>query len=46
MRLLLAFWLAMAEAYAGEMVSPEAKRHADSGVEAYNAGRYDEAVKE
>jgi tetratricopeptide (TPR) repeat protein len=27
-------------------VSPEAKRHVDGGVEAYNAGRYEEAIKE
>src|SRR4051812_27946810 len=32
---------------AGEApVSPEAKRHVDAGVEDYNAGRFEEAVKE
>jgi tetratricopeptide (TPR) repeat protein len=47
MRVLLAILTFCAIVQAGESsVSPEAKRHVDSGVEAYNAARYEEAVKE
>src|SRR5438309_1778022 len=47
MRLLLAMVIVCTTAQAGEVpVSPEAKRHVDTGVEAYNASRYEEAVKE
>jgi tetratricopeptide (TPR) repeat protein len=47
LRLLLALALSSMVAVANEApVSPEAKRHVDAGIEAYNGARYDEAVKE
>jgi tetratricopeptide (TPR) repeat protein len=46
LRLLLVAVLGCASARAADApVSPEAKRHVDVGVEQYNAGRYEEAVK-
>jgi tetratricopeptide (TPR) repeat protein len=47
LRLLLAVLLWSASAPAGEaLVSPEAKLHVAVGIDHYNAGRYQEAVKE
>jgi tetratricopeptide (TPR) repeat protein len=46
-RLLLALALSSMVAVANEApVSPEAKRHVDAGIEAYNGAHYDVAVKE
>jgi tetratricopeptide (TPR) repeat protein len=47
LRLLLATVLLTSLAHAADQpVSPEAKRHVDLGVEQYNGGHYEEAVKE